>query len=207
MASWSHCRKIFPPTTTLNNCQHRGELWTALLIYVHLWVLFFCPQVPVVNYSKGIHRSFVLVSRKIRNSAVLASDLLTAIRPSLQIATKHHQIPWCKMIILSRVLLLFAKFFTYFKWINLSGLGSNTFYQIQIQIQIQKFGFFKYKYKYKYFIQLCFKYKYKYKCIDSNTNTNTNTFNQIYLPKLFGSKIGKFFKSPKICSWSVFPNV
>ena len=89
----------------------------------------------------------------------------------------------------------------------LPGLGSNMFYQIQIQIQIQKFGFFKYKYKYKYFAQLCFKYKYKYKCIDSNTNTNTNTFNQIYLPKLFGSKIGKFFKSPKICSWSVFPNV
>ena len=86
-----------------------------------------------------------------------------------------------------------------------AGLGSNTFYQIQIQIQIQKFGFFKYKYKYKYFAQLCFKYKYKY--IDSNTNTDTNTFNQIYLPKLFGSKIGQFFKSQNICSWSVFPNV
>ena len=86
-------------------------------------------------------------------------------------------------------------------------LGSNTFYQIQIQIQ--KFGFFKYKYKYKYFAQLCFKYKYKYKYIDSNanTNTNTNTFNQIYLPILFGSKIGQFLKSQNICSWSVFPNV
>ena len=35
---------------------------------------------------------------------------------------------------------------------ELSGLGSNTFYQIQIQIQ--KFGFFKYKYKYKYFAKV-----------------------------------------------------
>ena len=78
-----------------------------------------------------------------------------------------------------------------------SGLGWNTFYQIQIQIQ--KFGFFKYKYK--YFAQVWFKYKYKY--IDSNTNTNT--FNQIYLPKLFGSKIGQFYKSQDICSSSVFP--
>ena len=81
------------------------------------------------------------------------------------------------------------------------GLGSNTFYQIQIQIQIQKFGFFKYKYKYKYFVQHWFKYKYKYKYIDSNTNTNT--FNQIYLPKLFRSKIGQFYESQDICSWPV----
>ena len=88
---------------------------------------------------------------------------------------------------------------------SIAGLGSNTFYQIQIQIQIQKFRFFKYKYKYKYFAQLWFKYKYKYKYIDSNTNTNT--FNQIYLPKLFGSEIGQFYKSQNICSWSVFPNV
>ena len=87
------------------------------------------------------------------------------------------------------------------------GLGSNTFYQIQIQIQIQKFWFFKYKYKYKYFVQHWFKYKYKYKYIDSNTNTNTNTFNQIYLPKLFRSKIGQFYESQDICSWHVFPYV
>ena len=90
---------------------------------------------------------------------------------------------------------------------SLPGLGSNTFYQIQIQIQIQKFAFFKYKYKYKYFAQLWFKCKYKYKYINSNTNTNTNTLNQIYLPKLFGSKIGQFYQSQNICSWSVFPNV
>ena len=88
-----------------------------------------------------------------------------------------------------------------------TGLGSNTFYQIQIQIQIQKFGFFKYKYKYKYFVQHWFKYKYKYKYIDSNTNTNTNTFNQIYLPKLFRSKIRQFYESQDICSWPVFPYV
>ena len=87
------------------------------------------------------------------------------------------------------------------KCISGPGLGSNTFYQIQIQIQ--KFGFFKYKYKYKYFVQHWFKYKYKYKYIDSNTNTNT--FNQIYLLKLFWSKIGQFCESQDIWSWPVFP--
>ena len=69
------------------------------------------------------------------------------------------------------------------------------------------------------------KYKYKYKNLDfSNTNTNillkfdsntnTNTSIQIQIQirstkyicrKLFGSKIGQFYKSQDICSWSVFP--
>ena len=74
-----------------------------------------------------------------------------------------------------------------------------------------------------------YKYKYKYKNLDfsntntntnillkfdSNTNTNTNTSIQIQIPirsikyicrKLFGSKIGQFYKSQDKCSWSVFP--
>ena len=71
------------------------------------------------------------------------------------------------------------------------------------------------------------KYKYKYKNLDfSNTNTNillkfdsntnTNTSIQIQIQiqirstkyicrKLFGSKIGQFYKSQDIWSWSVFP--
>ena len=54
----------------------------------------------------------------------------------------------------------------------------STLIQIQIQIQIH---WFKYKY--------------------------VNTFNQIYLPKLFRSKIGQFYESQDICSWPVFPYV
>ena len=58
---------------------------------------------------------------------------------------------------------------------RVTGLGSNTFYQIQIQIQIHFFQSFKYKYKYKYTDKNLIKYKYKYKYSPSNTNTNTNT--------------------------------
>ena len=86
--------------------------------YMYIWKYLSCPQVPVVNYSKGIQRSLVFWFAE-RNSAALASDLLTAIRPSLQLATKNRQIPWCTMIILLQDLLAITKFFTNFIWITL----------------------------------------------------------------------------------------
>ena len=94
---------------------------------------------------------------------------------------------------------------------EITGLGSNTFYQIQIQIQIHFFRSFKYKYKYKYTGENLIKYKYKYKYSSSNTNTNTNTqwgrdkiaaiLQMTYWNLLYCKKIVYTFKF----HWKLFP--